>query len=205
MALDTYANLQTAIISYAFRTGDSEFTAAVPDFITLTESRLNRVLRVREMEESATISVALGYGWLPDDYLEFRRVVANTSPANPLELVTPDFAASEYATSYSGYPVHFTLIGDRIRVFPSTDATLALNYYAKIPALSDSNTTNWLLTKAPELYLYGALVEAAPFMMDDARANVWGTLFQKALKDLQDADTSARYSRATMRVSGPTP
>lgn len=203
MALDTYANLQTAIISYAFRTGDTEFTAAVPDFITLTESRLNRVLRVREMEASATLTLTNSAGTLPSDYLEFRRVVANTSPATPLELVTPDFAAAEYGTTYSGYPMHFTIIGSTLTVYPSTTATVALSYYQKIPALATA--TNWLLTKAPELYLYGALVEAAPYMMDDQRANVWGTLFQKALKDLQDADTSARYSRATARVSGPTP
>lgn len=203
MALDTYANLQTAIISYAFRTGDSEFTAAVPDFIALTESRLNRVLRVREMEASATLTLTNSAGTLPSDYLEFRRVVANTSPTTPLELVTPDFASSEYGTTYSGFPVHFTIIGSTLTVYPSTTATVALSYYQKIPALATA--TNWLLTKAPELYLYGALVEAAPYMMDDQRANVWGTLFQKALKDLQDADTSARYSRATARVSGPTP
>jgi hypothetical protein len=205
MALDTYANVQTAIITHAFRTGDTDFAAAVPDFITMTESRINRVLRVREMEESATISVSVGYGWLPDDYLEFRRVVANTSPTTPLELVTPDFAAGEYRTTYSGYPSHFTIIGDRIRVFPSTDATLAMNYYAKIPALSATNTTNWLLTKAPELYLYGGLVEAGPFMMDDAAAARYAALFQKAMSDLMSADTGARYARATMRVSGPTP
>lgn len=205
MALDTYANLQTAIISYAFRTGDSEFTAAVPDFITLVESRLNRVLRVREMEAAATLTLTNSAGTLPTDYLEFRRVVANTSPTTPLELVTPDFASTEYGTTYSGFPVHFTIIGSTLTVYPSTTATVALSYYQKIPALSDSSTANWLLAKAPELYLYGALVEAAPFMMDDGRTQTWGTLFQKALKDLQDADTGARYARAVSRVSGPTP
>lgn len=205
MALDTYAALQASVIRYAFRDGDTDFASAVPDFITLTESRINRELRVAEMEAAATITLTNSAGTLPTDYLEFRRVVANTSPTTPLELVTPDFAAGEYGTTYSGYPVHFTITGNTITVFPSTTATIALRYYQKVPALSDSNTTNWLLAKAPEIYLYGALVEAGPFMMDDAAAARYAALFQKAMRDLMSADTGARYARATMRVSGPTP
>lgn len=205
MALDTYANLQTAIITYAFRTGDDEFTAQVPDFINLAESRFNRVLRVREMQAAATVTLTSGSGTLPTDYLEHSRVVANVSPAMVLEMVTPDYASLTYPENEAAYPRYFTIIGSTIKTYPSSTGDIALTYYQKIPALSDAAPTNWLLAKAPELYLYGALVEAAPFMMDDARTQTWGTLFQKALKDLQDADTGARYARAVSRVSGPTP
>jgi hypothetical protein len=202
MALDTYANLQTAIISYAFRTGDSEFTAAVPDFITLTESRLNRELRTGDMEDEATITLTDGAGTLPADFLQVRRLMSgNTS----VQAASPNFAEATYAYANSGVPEVYTIIGATLKTYPPGSADLTLNYYAKIPALSGSNTTNWLLAKAPELYLYGALVEAAPFMMDDARTQVWGTLFQKALADLKRADKGARYSRATACVSGPTP
>jgi len=205
MALDTYANLQTSIASWAWRTGDPEFTAQIPDFITLAESRFNRSLRLREMEALATLTLVNSAASLPSDYLEFRRVVASTSPAQPLELVTPDYAATAYPTNYSGFPQHFTIVGSTLTVYPSTSATVALAYYQKIPALTTNNQTNWLLTKAPEVYLYGALVEAAPYMMDDARMATWGQMLQKAMGDLQASDTSARYSRATVRVSQETP
>jgi hypothetical protein len=205
MALDTYSNLQTAIAAWAFRTGDDEFTAQLPDFITMTENRVNRTLRIREMEASATITLTDGAGTLPADYLEHRRVVANVSPISVLEMVTPDYASDRYPENGAAYPRYFSIIGNALKTYPTSTGDIALTYYQKVPALSEADPTNWLLAKAPEVYLYGALVEAAPYMQDDQAAQRYITLFQKALKDLQDADIGARYARATARTSGPTP
>lgn len=205
MALDTYANLQAAVSTWAFRAGDDDFTAQLPDFITMTESRVNRTLRVREMEASATITLTDGSGPLPADYLEHRRVVANVSPIAVLEMVTPDYASERYPENGAAYPRYFSIIGETLKTYPTSTGDIALTYYQKVPALSESNQTNWLLAKAPEVYLYGALVEAAPYMLDDQSIQRYITLFQKALKDLQDADVGARYARATARTAGPTP
>lgn len=238
MALDTYANLQTAITSWAMRPGDSEFVAQVPDFITLAEARLNSRLRVAAMETSAAISLTSGAGTLPTDYLQWRRVVDGSDPPKVLAFASPDYAVEQYpfTTSSSdgillldddGNPVTddngfyifegfengpatgtadvFTIIGSTIRTYPASVTGLTLHYYAKIPALSNTTTTNWLLTKSPQLYLYGALVEAAPYMMDDQRAVVWGTLFEKAIKDFEDSDKGARFAHITARVRGFTP
>jgi hypothetical protein len=54
--------------------------------------------------------------------------------------------------------------------------------------LSTSNTTNWLLTSNPDIYLYGALLQAAPYLQDDARIQTWATLYERALNDSQTAD-----------------
>jgi hypothetical protein len=196
MAITTYAELKTAVAKWSWNTGETEFEASVGDFVTLAEARFNRELRVAAMEASATITLIDSAGSLPADYLEFRRVVANTSPTLDLQLVTPDFATGEYGTTYSGYPAHFSIIGSTITVYPSTSATVGLRYYQKIPALSDSNTTNWLLT---------ACVEGADFMRDQEQIAKFEARYQAAVKALEGSDTGARYARATMRVSGPTP
>lgn len=205
MALDDYTGLVDTVISYAFRSGDDEFAAAVPTFIQLAESRINRTLRVAEMETAATITLTDGSGDLPADFLEARRLDHGSSPYGSLELVTPDFASDRYGVNPSGIARQFTIIGTTLKTYPSGTGDLTLVYYAKVPALTALAPTNWLLTKAPELYLYGSLVEAAPFMMDDARVQGWMTLFLGALKDLRSSDAMGRFSSARARTSGPTP
>lgn len=205
MALTNYATLQTAITAHAWRTGSAQFTALVPDLITLVEQRVNDTLRVAQMETTATVTLTDGSGSLPADYLEHRRVVANVSPPMALEMVSPDYATDRYPENEAGYPRYFTIIGSTIKTYPSSTGDLALTYYAKIPALSVSNTTNWLLTRAPGIYLYGALLEGIAYLQDTTMATVWEGKFQQAMTGLQNADTGARYARAVSRVSGPTP
>lgn len=204
MALDDFPGLVSTIVSYAFRAGDAEFEAMVPTFIQLTESRINRTLRVAEMEQVTDIALTGGAGALPADYLQIRRVHAG-SPSVELELVTPGWAGSAYPTNYGGPARHFTIVGNTIQSYPSSTGPLSIVYYAKIPPLTETSPTNWLLEKAPELYLYGALTEAAPYMLDDGRIQGWMTLFLGALKELRAADVMGRFGTGGARVSGPTP
>jgi hypothetical protein len=67
-------------------------------------------------------------------------------------------------------------------------------YYAKITSLSDGNTTNWLLTKAPDVYLYGALTHAAPFLMDDQRIAVFAQIYLARVQALQDESQKSLHS-----------
>jgi hypothetical protein len=201
MALASYSELQTAIATYAFRSGDGDFTAAIPIFIQLAESRINKKLRLRDMEATVTLTLDEdGTATLPADYLSYRDV--RLADGRPLHAVDLTFGED---TRFRGAAAYFTISGDEIRTFPATDADLILSYYAKVPALSSENPSSWLLRKAPEAYLYGALLESAPFMMDDARMATWGTLFEQSLADLQTSDELAKYARAAVKTSGPTP
>ena len=202
MALDDYPGLVETIVSYAFRAGDTDFIAAVPTFIRLAESRINRTLRVAEMETAATLTLTDGAATLPADFVAARRA---TSVRQPLALVTPGWASDNFSTNHGGAALYYTIIGSTLQTYPSDSGPISLTYYARVPALTEDEPTNWLLTKAPELYLYGALIEAAPFMMDDARIQGWMTLFLGALKDLKAEDSLGRYSPGAARVSGPTP
>ena len=77
-------------------------------------------------------------------------------------------------------------------------------FYKKIDALSDSNTTEQMLTDNPDVYLYGALLEAEPFLMNDERVQLWATAFQESLRALQEQDNKDRHSGSAMRVMNTT-
>jgi hypothetical protein len=124
-----------------------------------------------------------------------------------LQLVSPDYAASEYSgSSATGYPSFYTISGSVIATFPPSTADIIIDYYASIPALSTTNPTNWLLTAAPDVYLYGALMEAAPYMMDDQRRDMpWGQMFERACVDLETNDRRKRWPQPMTRLRGVTP
>ena len=124
----------------------------------------------------------------------------NTSanPIQPLDFLTPEQMddRDQIQGSAPGIPKYFTIIGNQIRVSPSPDATYTaeLVYFAKLDKLSDSVTTNWLLTSSPDAYLYGALMQAAPYLKDDERVAVWGTLYNTAIESIKFADQNASAS-----------
>lgn len=199
MALDTYANLQTAIITWAMRTGDTEFTSAVVDFITLAEARMNRTLRISDMEATATLTPSTNVCTLPADYLELRSATALTTPRVPMFQITRDDLTETETGATAADPRFFTLRGTSLKIVPSGTHQVFIEYYKKIPALTVSNTTNFILTKAPEIYLFGSLLEAAPFMMDDPRLAVWGQMYERAVAALVAADKQARFgARSTI-------
>jgi len=102
----------------------------------------------------------------------------------------------------SGRPRFYANIGDTIEVFPTPDAdyTMQLQYYAKTPALSDSNASNWLLLDAPDVYLYGTLIQSAPYLQDDARTQTWAALYAAALQSLQKASDDTRFAGSGLRM-----
>jgi hypothetical protein len=205
MALDTYDDLQASVIRYAVRSGDDDFEESVPDFIKLAHKRIMRNLRIADMETRVQGTPdSDGEIALPDDFLEMRSVFANTGSGIALTLVSPDFAEGHFG-NHSGNPNSYTITGTTLKTYPITTSELEMVYYADPGELSDDAPTNWLLTKAPELYLYGSLIEAAPFMMDDQRALTWGTLYEKALNDLIQSDKRGRWHRISGRVKGVTP
>jgi hypothetical protein len=192
MALDTFSGLKTTIADYLNR---DDLTSIIPSFITVAEAKFNRKLRVRQMVKRATAAIDTQYFAFPSDFLQAKELQLNTNPITYLDYVTQNqgdySSANEYITV--GKPVKYTIIGTQIQVIPTPDTSYTgeLTYYGKIPALSDSNTSNWLLAYAPDLYLYGALLEATPYLKDDERLATWSTLYANSLGDIEVADQRA--------------
>lgn len=192
MAITNYSELKSTIADYVNR---SDLTAAIPTFIQLAEAKFNRSLRTRQMVKRATAPIDSPFFATPADFLEAKDFQLNTNPITVLEYVTESAGNALRATTYisSGLPRKFTIVGSQLEVIPSPDSTYTgeLTYYAKIPALSDSNTSNWLLSYAPDLYLYGALIQTAPYLRDDERLAVWTNLYTAAFEDIGVADQRA--------------
>jgi len=189
MALTTYTELKTSIGDWLNR---SDLTTAIPDFISLAEAQIERTLRTRQMIVRANASFDAQYGAVPSDFLETKSLkLTSTNPQTPLEFLSIDALdnkAAEYTAS--GKPKFFGVVGGQFRIVPTPDAnyTTELTYYAKLTKLSSSVASNWLLTSSPDIYLYGSLLQAAPYLQDDARIQTWATLYERALNDLQTAD-----------------
>jgi len=195
MALDTFSGLKTTIADYLNR---DDLTSIIPSFITLAEAKFNRKLRVRQMVKRATATLDTQYFAFPSDFLQAKELQLNTNPITYLQYVTMnqgDYASQNLYISV-GKPQYYTIIGTQIEVIPTPDTSYTgeLTYYGKIPALSDSNTSNWLLAYAPDLYLYGALLEATPYLKDDERLATWSTLYANSLGDIEVADQRASVS-----------
>ena len=202
MAITTYSELKSAVADWLNR---SDLTSAIPNFIALAEAQLNRQIRHRKMITRADATLDTPYFAVPGDWLENIRFQLNTNPVTPLVYRTPEQLLEDnqvYVTS--GQPMFYTMVGQQFQVLPAPDGSYdaELLYYAKIPALSDSNTTNWLLTEAPDVYLYATLAQSAPYLKEDERTNTWLSLYQAVTKDMDVADQRARVgsSKLTPRI-----
>jgi hypothetical protein len=195
MALDTFAGLKATIADYLNR---DDLTSVIPSFITIAEAKFNRKLRVRQMITRAEGQIESAFFAYPADWLQAKEFQLNTNPITRLKFVTEAYGDELKSNSYvsTGQPVYYTITGTQLEFIPTPDSTYSaeLTYYAKIPALSDSNTSNWLLTYAPDLYLYGALMEAAPYLKDDERLPVWSQMYINSLGDIEVADQRASVS-----------
>lgn len=204
MSLNTFSSLKSAITDWM--QGRTDILGNTEDFITLAESEFNRVLRVREMEASDDLTLdGNGETTLPTDYLAWRTVTALTNPRRELEFATPSYIEDTYGDRPSSLPEVFTIRGSTLLVAPITTSDVRLDYFAKIPALSDVAPSNWLLAKMPGLYLHMSLKHAAIYLDNDAAAQRYAALANGALQALSSDDWGGRFNRASMRVSGPTP
>ena len=190
MAIDTFTNLKSTIATYLNR---DDLTANIPDFISLTEKRLNRELRVREMVNTdtsiTTVSGTQDYT-LPTGFIEAITVVFQSDPFVTLPFISNHDFYRKYNTSVTtGIPSFFTIVGNKIKlgVAPDQAATLQIDFYKEVTTLSDSVATNDILTKFPELYLYGALAESSPFLMQDERLNTWASLYKEAVNKANES------------------
>jgi len=215
MAINTYATLQTAVANWLDR---SDLTDRIPEFIALAEARMNRTLRLSMMLNvdettlggAATLVAGTRDYALPSGYLQMVDFHLRTSPITTLSYLTPENMNRMWAGSQGGKPLAYTIFADnstgtpikKVRLGPSPASAYdySIMFYKKIDALSVANTTEQMLTDNPDIYLYGALLEAEPFLMNDQRVQLWATAFQESVRALQEQDNKDRHSGSAMRV-----
>lgn len=201
MSLTTYSDLKTAVANYLART---DLTTQIPDFISLAELRMQRELRIRQMLVSATPVTVAGTKTvaLPNDFIEVRDLVVDGNPAQPLNYFAPAALSRNSRTTQSGKPSDYTILASDFQLSPIPDGAydLILLYYAKPTPLSDANTSNVFLANVPDMLLYASLLEAEPYLMNDARVATWVALYERASSSVTKSDESGQYSGVPLAI-----
>jgi len=201
MAISTYSELQTAVANWLDR---DDLTARIPEFIALAEARFNRVLRLRSMEAKYTADTVAGQRnlALPTSYIQMRNFQVNTSPLTTLSYVTPEIYDRLWGGSTSGTPKFYTILANEVSFGPIPGSVMEVEmlFYKKFDNLTTISPTNTLLTDSPDLYLYGAMLEAEPFIMNDERVPLWASALERAVSDMQEQDNKDRHSGSALRV-----
>ena len=201
MAISNYTELKTAVANWLDR---DDLTDRIPEFIALAEARFNRVLRLRSMEVKYTADTVAGQRnlALPASYIQMRNFQVNSSPLTTLSYVTPEIYDRVWGGSTSGTPKFYTILANEVSFGPIPGSVMEVEmlFYKKFDNLSVSTTTNWLITNAPDIYLYGSMLEAEPFIMNDERVALWAQALQQGIADLQEQDNKDRHSGSALRV-----
>lgn len=172
-----FATLVAAVKDRADRPDMTD--AQAEGFIQQAEDRLNRILRTWQMEETATLATdADGLAALPADFMSVRVVYDNENQIVP-------FANAEWViTAVQDAPKSYAIVDGGLRLAPAAAETLTLLYYEKIPALTALNTSNWLLARHPDIYLYGTLLAFADWRDEDAAIAKYDALFSRTLSEI---------------------
>lgn len=156
---------------------------------------MNRELRLASMQTAATGTVSANTITLPDNCRAIQSLRINIGGVF-LEIhpLPPERLADTLTTSY---PVGYVTVGTTLNLIGGSGTPgYAMTYWLAIPALSDTDTNNWLLTREPGAYLYGALLEASPYLGDNASAKVWAMQYQDIIAAMQAEDDRARYGNS---------
>jgi hypothetical protein len=197
MAISTYSQLKTAVADWLNR---DDMVSVIPSFISLAEAGIERVLRTRSMVNVSEISIDDEYVDLPADFLEARSLkLLGQFNSKRVEFVTLD--TLDNLDEGVGQTQYFSVAGNKLKFWPqgSTAYDAEFTYYTVLPKLSDTNTSNWLLTSSPDVYLYGTLMQAAPYLKDDERLAVWSQLYVSAIQQLQAADERGATSGGILK------
>ena len=205
MALTNYTTLKTSIANWLNR---SDLTDEIADdFIKLTEADFNSKLRVRKMIAQTSFTVDTETEALPTGFLQVRDIyILSGNTKYPLTYQTPSQMDSTVGTSTTGRPSSYTILGDTFRFSPKPDDsyTAYINYYKSFDALSDTNTTNYILSTHPAIYLYGSLFHAANFLggINPQQVQTWQQMYATTMERLELNDREDQVSGSPLQIRG---
>lgn len=190
--IDSYSALVTAVGNWLNR---ADLNARIPDFIQLAEARLNRILDDPEMDVSSTAAASDDFSALPDD---FGGIVSVSTGSGTLSKVGPTQIAAY--SGETGDPRYYALVGSTIAFAPRNDAvTIDLVYRRRVPPLTTTDTTNWLLELAPDVYLFSVLLQGAVYTDDTERTAKWKAGLDEALAELRKDGARRRWGSGPAR------
>lgn len=206
MSISNYGELKTAIADFLNR---DDLTAVIPTFVDLAEADIVRDRRARSWraENRATTSATGRYSALPQDYVEMIRIsVSTTQGWERLSLISQaDMMQKREYGDVGGKPEFYAITAGELELFPTPDEayTVEIVYHNRFPALVDDIDTNWVLQYHPDVYLYGSLSHAAPYLAEDGRLTVFAAMYQTALDKIAADTDASKYSGTGLRMGVP--
>ena len=203
MALSTYTELKSTIANWLNR---SDLTSVIAeDFIVLAEADFNSKLRIRQMHSQTTITIDAETESTPTGFLQVRDFyILSNNDKYALNYLSPAQMDSIKGTSMSGLPVAYTILGSTFRFSPRPADSYSgiLNFYKKFDALSATNTSNYILTDHPAIYLYGSLFHASNFLggIDPNQSQQWSQMYQTALERAELNDREDQFSGSPLQI-----
>lgn len=192
--ITTWATLKTEVANQLNRT---DLTNDVPFFIQLAEFRIYRELRVRQMETVLNSTMSSGQIAVPSGYRALKFAYIDGTPVQKLERKDAEWIYHNYPTrSASSKPFYIARDGGNFIFGPFPDSAYTVKgvFYKQLDLLSDSNTSNWLITDAPDLIYFAALCEAKPWLGDDERIAIWERKYEVVKQRVQLADNAEEFS-----------
>ena len=192
-----YSELKTEIADWTHR---SNLTSFLDTFIDYTEARMNRKLRMSEMETSTSIAVTTANLTLPTDFLETREVNVSGSPDTTLEFLTPhQFSIKQ--NDETGKPKYYSIQGDAMKLMPYGSYTIELLYYKNITALDSTNTSNFILSDYPDMYLNGCLHFAYLYSRDADNAAMHAQEFERLMNEANKVSRARKFNGVPLRTT----
>jgi hypothetical protein len=192
MALTTYAELKTTV---------TDLTSVIPTFIDIAQAKIYREMRLSSLEANTTVNTVSGQDYIdiPTRSNGIAAIKLNTSPVTSLRYEPPETINMKYAGSTSGQPIMYSISENKIILAPTPASVyeVDITYYQRPESLSDSVSTNWFMANAPELLLYGSLLEASPYLKDDARIAVWSAGYEQVKRELTKQDKAIKYPQGS--------
>ena len=200
MSIQSYDELIQQVPEWLDRNDLSNMTArfvqlAEADFEPKLQKHINNLIRA-----STRLLAGDEYIAAPCDWEYIKEIwIEESDRRAPVTYMEPSQLTRSFTYKTVGRPTHYTIMGSELKFAPVADRDYELEflYYADLDRLGPSTSTNWVLRKYPNIYLFGALVHAANWVGDDQRSAYFAGLYQQAV------DTAQGEGRARERGDGP--
>ena len=201
----TYDSLNTMVLQYLERS-DAAVVDAIPTFITLAEFEIAQQIKTLGQLQVVESTMTAGNPVIQKP-ARWRKTVSMQVSLNGakspvllrkyeyLKSYTPNAATTDLPLYYADYDYDHWLVA------PTPDQAYAFEvlYYERIAPLSSANQTNWITQNAPNAMLFGTLLQAMPFLKNDAR-QIFQQKYQEAIAALKMEDVSRVGDRQAVAI-----
>lgn len=194
MTIASYADLKASVARWMNR---PDLVDEIPNFIQSAESQISLDLRLRQQLSVTSLNTTVGFNGLslPDDFLEFDSVSINGGELSQIGF------GELLRMRASGLPRHYAIGGNELLLsVPATTVyPVDVTYFARFPSLEEV-PVNGLLLNYPDVYLFGALMWANRFVMNEEMASKWQGQYIGLVQRLMAADRKALWSGSSLRM-----